>query len=111
MAKVNWINGKIAPPESGEYYVILEAQQDIRDPDTNELLVSAGDVEMDGDWYDAKRRYFDSIGEKNPFWRVLSWANFLKPDVPDDIKPKLRTYFGAKVKWEDGKWLTENGKS
>ena len=34
MAKVNWINGKIAPPESGEYYVILEAQQDIRDPDT-----------------------------------------------------------------------------
>ena len=35
MAKVNWINGKIAPPESGEYYVILEAQQDIRDPCTN----------------------------------------------------------------------------
>lgn len=104
MAKVNWINGKIAPPESGEYYVILEAQQDIRDPDTNELLVSAGDVEMTGDWYDAEGRYFDSIGENNPFWRVLAWANILKPDVPDDIKPKLRTYFGKKVKWEGGKW-------
>lgn len=122
MAKVNWINGKIAPPESGEYYVLLEAQQDIRDPDTNELLVSAGDVKMTGDWYDAKRRYFDSVGENNPFWRVLSWANVLNPDVlpwakvmkldvPEDIKPRLRTYFGTKVKWEDGKWLTENGKS
>lgn len=105
MAKVNWINGKIAPPESGEYYVILEAQQDIRDPITNELLVSAGDVEMDDDWYDAERRYFSSVGENNPFWRVLSWASILKPDVPEDIKPRLRTYFGEKVKWEDGKWL------
>lgn len=104
MAKVNWVNGKIAPPESGEYYVILEAQQDIRDPDTNELLVRAGDVEMTGDWYDVKRRYFDSIGEKNPLWRVLAWADVLRPDVPDDIKPNLRTYFGKKVKWEDGKW-------
>ena len=27
MAKVNWINGNIAPPESGEYYVILEATE------------------------------------------------------------------------------------
>lgn len=106
MAKVNWINGKIAPPESGEYYVLLEAQQDIRDPDTNELLVSAGDVKMTGDWYDAKRRYFDSVGENNPFWRVLSWANVLKPDVPEDIKPRLAIYFEQKVKWEDGKWLT-----
>lgn len=105
MAKVNWINGKIAPPESGEYYVILEAQQDIRYPDTNELLVSAGDVEMDGDLYDAERRYFSSLGGNNPFWRVLSWANILKPDVPDDIKPKLRTYFGAKVEWNGA----ENG--
>ena len=105
MAKVNWINGKIEPPESGEYYVIFEAKQDIRDPDTNELLASAGDVEMDGDWYDAERRYFSSLGENNPFWRVLSWANILKPDVPDDIKPKLRTYFGEKVEWDGA----ENG--
>ena len=105
MAKVNWINGKIAPPESDEYYVILEAKQDIRDPDTNELIVSAGDVEMDGDWYDAERRYFSSIGENNPLWRVVAWANILKPDVPDDIKPKLRTYFGAKVEWDGA----ENG--
>lgn len=107
MAKVNWINGNIAPPESGEYYVIIEALQDIRDPDTKELIVSPGDVEMIGDWYDAEGRYFDSIGDKNPFWRVLSWAKFLTPDVPDDIKPKLRTYFGEKVKWEDGKWLID----
>lgn len=31
MAKVNWINGKIAPPESGEYYVILEALKNMCD--------------------------------------------------------------------------------
>lgn len=106
MAKVNWINGKIAPPESDEYYVIVEALKNMRDPETGKLLVGKGDVEIYTDWYDAKRGCFDSIGEKNPFWRVLSWANILKPDVPDDIKPKLRTYFGAKAKWEDGKWLT-----
>ena len=105
MAEVNWIKGTIAPPESGEYYVILEAKQDIRDPDTNELLFSTGGVEMDGDWYDAESRYFSSIGENNPFWRVLAWANVLKPDVPEDVKPRLRIYFGAKVKWEDGKWV------
>lgn len=37
---------------------------------------------------------------------VLPWAKVLKLDVPEDIKPRLRTYFGVKVKWEDGKWLT-----
>ena len=28
MAKVTWINGKIDPPQSGEYYVTLEAKDD-----------------------------------------------------------------------------------
>lgn len=106
MANVNWIKGSIAPPESGEYYVIVEATQDIIDPETGKTYYKTGDVEITGDWYDAKRGYFDSVGELNPFWRVLAWASVLKPDVPDDIKPKLRTYFGVNVKWEDGKWLT-----
>lgn len=104
MAKVNWINGKIAPPESGEHYVIVEALKNMREPETGKLLVGKGDVEIFTDWYDAKRGYFDSIGEKNGFWKVVAWARVLRPDVPDDIKPKLRTYFGAKVKWEAGKW-------
>ena len=45
-----------------------------------------------------------NIEKGNPFWRVLSWADILKPDVPEDIKPKLAVYFGQEVKWEDGKW-------
>lgn len=28
MAEVNWIKGTIAPPESGDYYIILEAMWD-----------------------------------------------------------------------------------
>lgn len=101
MAEVNWIKGTIAPPESGEYYVILEATQAWDSVPTGEKFVNAGEIEITGDWYDAEEGYFQAIGKENPFWRVLAWANILKPDVPDNIKPKLRTYFGAKVKWED----------
>lgn len=28
MAKVNWIKGTIAPPESGDYYIILDAMRE-----------------------------------------------------------------------------------
>lgn len=103
MAEVNWIKGTIAPPESGDYYIILEAMRGSDPLPSGEVLVHKGDIEITTDWYDAKRRYFDSIGENNPFWRVLAWANVLKPDVPEDVKPRLRIYFGVKVKWEDGK--------
>lgn len=105
MAEVNWIKGTIAPPESGDYYIILEAMRDIDPLPSGGELIHKGDIEITTEWYDAKRRYFDSIGENNPFWRVLAWANVLKPDVPEDVKPRLRIYFGAKVKWEDGKWM------
>ncbi len=106
MAKVNWVNGKIAPPESGEYYVILEATGAWDSVNTEERFVKAGEVEMTGDWYDTEEGCFQTIGKDNPLWRVLAWANILKPDVPEDIKPKLAVYFGQKVKWEDGKWLS-----
>lgn len=105
MAKVNWINGKIPPPESGEYYVILEATQDLNGVEPGETYVKAGEIEMTWDWYDTEEGCFQSIGKDNPFWRVLAWAGILKPDVPDDIKTKLGVYFGQKVKWEDGEWL------
>ena len=104
MAKVNWINGHIPPPESGEHYVIVEALKNMRDPENGKLLVGKGDVEIYTDWYDTKRGYFDSIGKENSFWKVVARASVLRPDVPDDIKPKLRTYFGKKVKWEGGGW-------
>lgn len=32
MAEVNWIKGTIAPPESGDYYIILEAMRDSDPP-------------------------------------------------------------------------------
>lgn len=111
MAKVNWINGTINPPENGKYYVILEARQDIKDPITGEILKHTGDIVIDDDWYDKESGCWQFLGKNTTFWKVLSWANVLKPDVPENIKPRLRTYFGAKVKCEDGKWLTENRKS
>ncbi len=104
MAQVNWINGRIAPPESGEYYVILEATEAWTSVPAEERYFSPGEIEMTGDWYDTEGKCFQTIGTDNPFWRVLSWADILKPDVPEDIKPKLAVYFGQKVKWRDGKW-------
>ena len=105
MAKVNWINGKIAPPESGEYYVMLEATEAWDSVPSKEKFVKSGEIEITGDWYDTVEGCFQTIGKDNPFWRVLAWANILKPDVPEDIKPKLAVYFGQKIKWEDGKWM------
>ena len=104
MAEVNWIKGTIAPPESGDYYIILEAMRDSDPLLSGEVLVHKGDIEITNDWYDADQAEFDTIGKDNPIWRVLAWANVLKPDVPEDVKPRLRIYFGVKVKWED-----ENG--
>lgn len=105
MAKVNWINGKIAPPESGKYYVILEATEAWDSVNTEKRFAKAGEVEMTSDWYDTEKGCFQSLGKDNQFWRALAWARTLRPDVPEDIKPKLTVYFGQKVKWEDGKWL------
>ncbi len=34
MAEVTWIKGTIDPSQSGEYYVSLEAKQDMVDPET-----------------------------------------------------------------------------
>ena len=44
MAKVTWIKGTIDPPQSGEYYVTLEAKQDIINPATGNVLYRTGDV-------------------------------------------------------------------
>lgn len=97
MANVNWINGTINPPESGEYYVILEAQQDMKDPATGKILHHAGDIEMDDDWFDHKNVCWQSLWKGNPFWRVLSWASVLRPSIPEDIRPRVKRYFGTEV--------------
>ena len=97
MAEANWIKGTIAPPESGEYYVILEATQAWDSVPTGEKFVNAGEIEIIGDWYDAEEGYFQAIGKENPFWRVLSWAEVLKPSIPADIRDRVRWYFGTDV--------------
>ena len=99
MAKVNWVNGTINPPDSGEYYVILEATEAWGVVNPERRIFNPGEIEMTGGWYDSNDGCFQRIGKDNPFWRVLSWADILKPDVPEDIKPKLAVYFGQKVKW------------
>ena len=51
MAKVTWIKGTIDPPQSGEYYVTLEAKQDMIDPATGKVWYKTGDVMIDCDCY------------------------------------------------------------
>ena len=97
MADVNWINGTIAPPESGDYYIILEAMRSTFDPCTGETLISKGDIEITDGWYDADREEFDTIGKDNPIWRVLSWANMLWPSIPADIRDRVKWYFGRRL--------------
>ena len=79
MAKVIWNKGTIAPPESGDYYVIMEAIQN-------------------SDPLPSSREAFDSLGVENPIWRVLAWANILLPPIPEGIQDQVRWYFGKEVK-------------
>lgn len=97
MAEVTWINGTIDPPQSGEYYVTLEAKQDIVDPATGKVYYNRGDVMIGIDFYYADDSFLDELGKNNPFWAVLCWANILKPDIPDGVRDRLVEYFGEKV--------------
>lgn len=97
MAEVNWIKGTITPPESGDYYIILEAMRSTFDPRTGETLISKGDIEMTNTWYDADLEAFDLIGKDNPIWRVLFWARMLKPSIPADIRDRALWYFGMRL--------------
>lgn len=98
MAKVIWNKGTIAPPESGDYYVIMEAIQNSDPLPSGETLIRKGDIEVTTDWYDSSREAFDSLGVENPIWRVLAWANILLPPIPEGIQDQVRWYFGKEVK-------------
>lgn len=89
MAKVNWINGSIDPPETGMYYVIVELLQDIGP-------LKKGDVILDSDLY-------TSVGWGNFYkiYRVLSWASMLYPDIPADLQGRIKLYLGQEVR-DDG---------
>ena len=110
MAEVTWINGTIDPPQSGEYYVAFEAKQNMimLDKETGKAYYETGDVTIEVDFYDAKKRVWKQLGKDNPFWAVLCWADILKPDIPDGVSEKLVEYFGEKVKWQNGDWCVED---
>ena len=104
MFEVTWIKGTIDPPQSGEYYVILKAKQDIINPVTCTLDYKTGDVMIYTDCYYAGASFWKQLGKDNPFWAVLCWADILKPDIPDGVRDRLAEYIVTKVKWQNGDW-------
>lgn len=110
MAEVTWINGTIDPPQSGEYYVTLEAKHGIVDQKTGEVWYRAGDVMIDIDRYYAGAHFWDKLGKDNQFWELVCWADILKPNIPDDVRERLVWYLGEKVQWQDGHWCAEGGR-
>lgn len=111
MADVTWIKGTIDPPQSGAYYVVLEAKQDMVNPMTGKLYYKTGDVMIDIDCYNAEYSFWEQIGKDNPFWEVVCWADILKPNIPDGVRERLVEYLGTKVKWQNGHWCMGEGKN
>ena len=111
MAEVTWIKGTIDPPQSGEYYVTLEAKQDMVDPVTGKVYYNRGDVMIGIDFYYADDSFWDKLGKDNPFWEVVCWAHILEPDIPDGVRERLVEYFGEKVQWQNGLWCQDYLKS
>ena len=93
--RVDWIKGEINPPEAGEYYTICEAKGDFPG-----FEYKKGDIEISGDYYYADIGWA-SIGNDNPCWKVVAWADVLKPDIPDGIADRVVSYFGRRTKPRD----------
>ena len=86
MAKVNWINGSIEPPDAELCYVIAEALTDYG-------ALKKGDIVIDSDqWTGSQWGYYYGI------FQVLSWARRLYPDIPKDLQGRVKRYFGQEVK-------------
>lgn len=111
MAEVTWIKGTIDPPQSGEYYVALEAKQDMVDPKTGKVWYKTGDVMIACDFYHAEDRFWEQLGKDNPFWEVVCWARILLPDIPDGVRESLVEYFGKRVQWRNGHWCAKEDKN
>jgi hypothetical protein len=56
-----------------------------------------GDIVIDYDWY-SKIMGWMSIKENGSTWKILAWAEILLPDVPEEVKDRLVTYFDVEVK-------------
>lgn len=111
MAEVKWIRGEIDPPKNGEYYVTLEAKQNIVDPKTGNVFCKIGDIIIAIDFYYAENRLWEQLGEDNPFFGLVFWADIIKPNVPDSVREMLVEYREIKVKWENGHWCVGEEKN
>lgn len=113
MAEVTWIKGTIDPPQSGEYYVVLEAKHNMimLDEETGKAHYETGDVTIKVDFYDDKERFWKKLGKDNPFWEVVCWADILKPNIPDGVRERLVEYLGEKVQWKNGHWCVGEEKN
>lgn len=90
MAEVQWIKGELNPPSNNEYYIIIEAQEDT-------VSFKKGDIEITSDCFDVEQGCFDTIGKDNPCWKVLCWADMLRPNVPPKLRDKVKVFFGERV--------------
>lgn len=88
--KVNWTRGEIAPFAEGKYYTIVEAQKDT-------TLYKKGDIVIGSNWYSEGLGWLSFIVDGST-WKVLAWAEMLFPDVPEEVKDRLVTYFDTEVK-------------
>lgn len=111
MAEVTWIKGTIDPPQSKEYYVTLEAKRDMVDPETGKVYYKTGDIIITIDFYYAEDRFWEQLGEDNPFWVLVCWADIIKPNIPDSVREMLVEYRGIKVKWQNGHWCMGEDKN
>ena len=88
--KASWIRGETKPPKDGEYYTIAEMQRD-------GIFYKKGDIVIEFDWYSETLGWAASRDSLST-WKVLAWAEILLPDVPEEIKDRLVTYFDVEVK-------------
>lgn len=95
MVEVQWFNSETNPPESGECYIIIEAQHDV--VYGGKKLVGKGEVHLEIEHFDAEQGEFYTVDKDNTTWKVLCWADVLKPDIPKDLIGRVTRVFGKTV--------------
>lgn len=103
--QVNWIKGSIPPGQDGDFYILAEALRFLWNDD--EVYAYPGELVIDrAVWRESLGGFYGAAGS-DPLWRVLAWAPIIYPDVPKEDRPRLRGYFGERVRITDGgTWLT-----
>ena len=78
--KLNWHKATERPPISGVYYVICK-------------LKNRYYTMIDVDFYYCSHNKWERFGESEG-WDVLYWAEFDKPNVPEELSSKINCWFG-----------------